>query len=311
MKKLMKVYIRELIKTIQCIIALPIGIFLVIFYTIQCIIALPIGIFLVIFYVLYVYFGPVNFNQLGYLGVISFIPPIYLEITFIYLIMKNMATRKYKMLWVPRIWMIITLSLYAYYRFFSSVNFSCSNSYMHIVFLSTIYGLICSSSCFMGLSINETIGIGERSSILSSIFVLVSVTVIFFIFLLERLYSGPNILFDRFKICFCLLILAVSFIYILFGYFSKINNTVDPLLFLIFNFISFSLGFTFSVFIFEFLREMGGGISNHWLLVCVWSAFFGYLCLIMSNHSNWEFKAVKKVTDICSNKDEQFIDTIR
>ena len=192
--------------------------------------------------------------------------------------------------------MIIALASYAAFRFLICINILWPK-----IFLSLIYGSICSSSCFVGANMKKMDSLEKTSPILINALVLLSIAVVFFLFLLEKLYSNyEGFVFDRFMLCFALLVLAISFLYVIFGYLSKMNNHPDPLILFVFSCISFSIGFTFSIFILEFYKRTGA-LPNHWLLICVWTAFVSIICMKFSERSmlisTWERKILEFLMD--------------
>jgi len=214
-----------------------------------------------------------SMEHIGILTWLSFFPVI----TLLYWI----YSQKIRVTYISLILMIISLYLYQYFRYVS-----CINNYLTILFLSFIYGLICSCSCLTGLKIKKSIFLDERMRILTNALVLVSVGVVFFLFLLERIHSDKNFIFDRFMIAFVVLILAISFLYVAFGYLSRISYyRPDLLTFFIFACISFAVGFTLSIFVIE-LAKKTGLLPSHWVFICIWSAFIGDVCIIISNISS-------------------------
>ena len=196
--------------------------------------------------------------------------------------------------YISFIWMIIALVSYATFRFLI-----CINTLGPKIFLSSIYGLICSSSCLVGANMIKMNSLDRTSPILINVLVLVSIAIVFFLFLLEKLYSNhEGFVFDRFMICFALLVLAISFLYVIFGYLSKIKmkSSPEPLILFVFSCISFSIGFTFSILILEFYKRTGA-LPNHWLLICVWTAFVSIVCMKFSERSilisTWERKILE------------------
>jgi hypothetical protein len=106
---------------------------------------------------------------------------------------------------------------------------------------------------------------------------------VFFLFLLEKIHSDKSFIFDRFMIAFVVLILAISFLYVAFGYLSKVSYyRFDLLTFFIFACISFAVGFTLSTFVIEFAKKTGL-LPSHWVFICIYSAFIGDVCIIISN----------------------------
>ena len=164
----------------------------------------------------------------------------------------------------------------------------CLNSPIVVLLLSTLYGFICVYSCTLGLKIRKRSLFDKKFSLFTSNLVLISVGVVFFLFLLEKMYNKEKFEFDYFMVCFAILVLAISFLYVIFGYFSQDNyGNPNSLVFLISASLSFAIGLTFNVFVLEFGKKLAdGALSSFWPFVCVWSIFVANSCVILSQEES-------------------------
>ncbi len=192
-------------------------------------------------------------------------------------------------------------------HFYLSKNNENYLSYQLILLLSVLYGVICAFSCLFGLRIKKEDSVDEGFSQVTKSLVFVSVAVAIYLFLLERILSltrDPSeqiIEYDPFLMSFISIAIAISSLYVIFGYFSQDGKGEPiPVVFLISAGLSFSIGSTFSVSVLEFVKraESLGALPTHWVFLCIWTLFVaGAISAIsrdISGLSGWIKKKVSR-----------------
>lgn len=223
---------------------------------------------IVSFYILHSIFEK-SFTSIGYLVVLCFFPLF----TILYWTLKT----KYIVFYFSLCLVFCVLLLYPCFRYCININ----NFWLKIS-SATIYGFICSNSCLLGLKMKKDSYTDEKFQLILRTLILVSVGVAFFLVLLEAIHNGDGMSIAHFMISFDLLILAISFLYVIFGCFSQDSNfNPDPLVFFIFASMSFSIGFMLSIFVVEF-GEASGAFPSHWPFICIWTVFTANVCVGIS-----------------------------
>ena len=136
-----------------------------------------------------------------------------------------------------------------------------------------IYGMISADSCLIGLEIPRKSSFDKSFSFFGIISVFISFAVVLYFSMIEGIENVLKLQFDPFLISFIFLTIAVSFLYMVLGYFSQNDcGTPNPFIFSIFAITSFTIGTTLSAFILEVERSIGTLIS-HWTFFCIWTIF--------------------------------------
>lgn len=153
-----------------------------------------------------------------------------------------------------------------------------------IILQSLIYGVISMTSCLLGLGMRKEPSIENGLSRITKNLVFISVAVAIYLFLLERILKGEKSEYDPFMISFLSIAVAMSSLYVIFGYFSLDDNGKPiPLIFLISSGLSFSIGFTFSILVLEFVKRVGV-LPTHWVFLCIWTSFVASSAVAISRN---------------------------
>jgi len=261
--------------------------------------------------------GSNTIESFGFFTIISF-HPIFWIARFWKRRKNNSGLMIFFLLW------IIVMGIFTIYWLCNKNYLICSCQYMrwinneeneqylslfNILGFSFVYGIISTLSCIIGLKIKITSDRNQILSLFKSAFIFISIAVVVYLFLFERIRevkaSGISFQFDPFLMSFLLLSIIISFLYIILGYYSKyiINGyfcrytKVDPFAFFISLGLSFSIGYTFSVFVLEFEREIHS-LPTHWVFLCVWTMVLSNFSLYIVNNEYNISEYIKKILKV-------------